>query len=74
MAAWIDGLAADAGAQPIDSQAPALAMVEAPPRSGPGRVPSDVDGERFIATWVEAALSYTAARGISASRASAIKG
>jgi hypothetical protein len=70
-AAWIDRLVADAGAEPFDSQALALIMVESLPaywlmRQSPGRVPGDLNDGRFIATWVDLGLTYTRAKGIAA--------
>jgi AcrR family transcriptional regulator len=69
VAGWIDRLAADAGAEPFDSQALALIMVESLSaywlmRQGPGRVPGDLNNERFISTWVDLGLTYARAKGI----------
>jgi AcrR family transcriptional regulator len=74
VAAWIVRLADDSGARSVDAEALALIMVESLSAYGLmratfGRVPGDLDDERFIATWVEVALSYAAARGIRASSA-----
>jgi AcrR family transcriptional regulator len=71
VAAWIDRLAADAGAEPVDSQALALIMVESLSaywlmRESPGRVPGDLSDDRFIATWVDLGLTYARAKGIAA--------
>jgi hypothetical protein len=35
-------------------------------RQSPGRVPGDLNDERFIATWVDLGLTYTRAKGIAA--------
>jgi len=71
VAGWIDRLAADAGAEPFDSQALALIMVESLSaywlmRQSLGRVPGDLNDERFIATWVDLGLTYARAKGITA--------
>jgi hypothetical protein len=71
VAAWIARLADDSGARSVDGEALALIMVESLSaywlmRASFGRVPGDLNDERFIATWVDVALSYAAARGISA--------
>jgi len=67
--AWLRGrLAADAEAEP-DLEALALIMIE--PMSAYrsmqwafGRVPGDVDDERFVETWVEICLAYARSIGI----------
>jgi len=71
VAAWIARLAKDSGADSVDAEALALIMVESLSsywlmRTTFGRVPGDLDDERFIATWVELALAYAAERGIRA--------
>jgi hypothetical protein len=68
VAAWIDRLVADAGAERFDSQSLALIMVESLSaywlmRQSPGRVPGDLNDERFIATWVDLGSPTRARRG-----------
>jgi hypothetical protein len=63
VAAWIARLADDSGARSVDAEALALIMVESLSaywlmRATLGRVPGDLDDERFIATWVELVLAY----------------
>jgi AcrR family transcriptional regulator len=72
VAAWIARLADDSGARSVDAEALALIMVESLSaywlmRATFGRVPGDLDDERFIATWVELALAYAAEHDIGAS-------
>jgi AcrR family transcriptional regulator len=67
--AWLRGRLQDAGAREPDLDALALIMVE--PMSSYralhelfGRVPGDVDDERFVDTWVAVCLAYARSLGL----------